>query len=142
MTAWMNLFTGHQPGLIGPLERKVLDALWARGDAASVRDLQPEFPAIAYTTLMTTLDRLHRKQVLDRVKRGRAFYYTPRQTRQEFESSRAAAALRRAIESDGTSLVPLMSFFVRAVGDHDREALDELEAMVRAKREEMKGRQP
>jgi BlaI family transcriptional regulator, penicillinase repressor len=142
MTAWMNVFASRQPELIGPLERKVLDALWTRGGSASVRDLQPEFPAIAYTTLMTTLDRLHRKRVLDRVKQGRAFYYTPRQTRQEFESTRAADALRRALENDGTSLVPLMSFFVRAVGEHGREALDELEALVRAKREEMKGRLP
>ncbi len=42
--------------LLGPLEWRVLDALWARGAAATVRELQPEFSDIAYTTLMTTLD--------------------------------------------------------------------------------------
>ena len=42
----------------GPLEIRVLDALWARQTPACVRDLQPQFPGVAYTTLMTTLDRL------------------------------------------------------------------------------------
>ena len=63
----------HEPARLGPLEWRVLEALWARTTIASVRDLQPEFPDIAYTTLMTTLDRLHRKGVLLREKNGRAF---------------------------------------------------------------------
>ena len=51
----------------------MLDALWALDRPATVRDLQPQFPASAYTTLMTTLDRLHRKGMLLREKEGRAF---------------------------------------------------------------------
>jgi predicted transcriptional regulator len=62
---------------------------------------------------MTTLDRLHRKGVLERVSEGRAFAYRPRVTRAE-------AAL---------------SFFVDQVGDLDVESLDELERLVRARRE-------
>jgi predicted transcriptional regulator len=121
-------------GRLGPLERRVLDALWARTDPASVRDLQPEFREIAYTTLMTTLDRLHRKGMLGRTKQGRAFFYQPRLTRPEYDSVRAADALKVALEGDGASLVPLLSFFVDAVGDRDQELLDELEALVRARR--------
>ena len=63
---------------LGPLERRVLEVLWGRDREARVRDLQPSFPEIAYTTLMTTLDRLHRKGVLYRVPEGRAFAYRPR----------------------------------------------------------------
>ena len=55
---------------LGPLEERVLDALWTRGCPCSVRDLHPLFPAVAYTTLMTTMDRLHRKGVLAREKHG------------------------------------------------------------------------
>ena len=44
---------------------------------------------MAYTTLMTTMDRLHRKGVLARTKHGRAFLYRPAVTRAEFESARA-----------------------------------------------------
>jgi predicted transcriptional regulator len=139
MTAWLNRF--KEPAAIaarlGPLEWRVLEALWARPNTACVRDLQPTFPDTAYTTLMTTLDRLHRKGVLGRTKQGRAFFYEPHLTRPEFESARAAAALQVAFESDASALSPLLSYFVRAVSDRDLELLDELEALVRARREEI-----
>src|SRR5262245_3764216 len=136
MTPWFLQSTDRAvvAGRLGPLERRVLEALWARSEPASVRDLQPEFGEIAYTTLMTTLDRLHRKSVLARTKQGRAFFYQPRLTRPEFDSVRAADALKAALEGDGATLVPLLSFFVDAVGDRDEELLDELAALVRARR--------
>jgi predicted transcriptional regulator len=121
----------------GPLEWRVLEALWHHGAEASVRDLQPKFSEIAYTTLMTTLDRLHRKGVLDRTKHGRAFRYSVRHTRAELESSLAAGALRAAIDGDQASLRPLMSLFVDAVGERDRDLLEELETLIRARRAEL-----
>ena len=139
---WFRRTEAHPAaGLFGPLERRVLDALWSRPSPASVRDLQTEFPDIAYTTLMTTLDRLHRKGVLDRTKRSRAFYYIPRLSRPEFESARAATALRVALsQDDQAALRPLLSFFVDAVGDRDRDLLDELESLVKARQAEFEGR--
>jgi predicted transcriptional regulator len=139
MTPWFKRFMSS-PSIadrFGPLEWRVLEALWDRDASASVRDLQPGFPETAYTTLMTTLDRLHRKGVLDRVKQGRAFYYQPRLTRPQFESARAADALKVVFEGEGSALRPLMSFFVEAVGDRDDELLDELESLVRARRSEI-----
>ena len=136
MTPWFtkSSYSAAVAGRLGPLERRVLEALWARSEPASVRDLQPEFREIAYTTLMTTLDRLHRKGVLDRTKQGRAFFYEPRMTRPEYDSVRAADALKVALEGDGAALGPLLSFFVEAVGDRDQELLDELEVLVRRAR--------
>jgi predicted transcriptional regulator len=125
------------PERLGPLERRVLDALWDREGPVSVRDLQPAFPETAYTTLMTTLDRLHRKGVLTRDKHGRAFFYRPALTRAEFESSRVTDALQVALAGNDAALGRLLSFFVNAVGDRDRELLDELEALVRARRAEI-----
>ncbi len=125
-------------GRLGPLEWRVLESLWRRDTAVSVRELTPAFPEIAYTTLMTTLDRLHRKGVLVRTKHGRAFFYRPRLTRPEFESARAATALRAALEGGGATLAPLLSCFVDAVGDRDRAMLDELAALVRARLAEIK----
>ncbi len=121
----------------GPLEWRVLEALWDYGTEASVRDLQPRFSEIAYTTLMTTLDRLHRKGVLDRTKDGRAFRYSPCHSRADLETSLAAGALRAALDGDQASLRPLMSFFVDAVGDRDHDLLDELESLIRARRAEL-----
>jgi predicted transcriptional regulator len=121
--------------LLGPLEWRVLQALWARDSEASVRDLTPVFPDIAYTTLMTTLDRLHRKGVLARDKQGRAFIYRPRLNRNEFESARAGDAVKAALQN-ADSLAPLASYLMDAVGDRDRELLDELESLIAARRAE------
>ena len=128
-------------GRLGPLEWRVLEALWSRSTLSSVRDLQPDFPEIAYTTLMTTLDRLHRKGILRREKSGRAFLYQPRLSRSEFESERAAAAVRTALEGDGKSVGLLLSFLVQAVSERDHELLDDLEALVRARRAEIENKQ-
>jgi predicted transcriptional regulator len=119
---------------LGPLETRVLQSLWSRGGPASVRDLQPDFPDIAYTTLMTTLDRLHRKTVLNRTKRGRAFLYEPQLCRADYESARAVDALRVALNARETALRPLMSFFVDAVSARDQHTLDELESLIRQRR--------
>ena len=144
MTPWLSRFRNPAvtAGRLGPLEWRVLEALWARTESASVRELQPEFSEIAYTTLMTTLDRLYRKGVLERTKQGRAFFYVPRLTRPQFESGRAADALRVALEGDSAELGPLLSFFVQAVSDRDYELLDELEALVRARRAEIDRKRP
>jgi predicted transcriptional regulator len=120
--------------LLGPLEWRVLDALWRRGAAGTVRDLQPEFSDIAYTTLMTTLDRLHRKRILTRTKDGRAFVYAPLHNRASFDSRRATQALLAAVERGGPSVTPVLSCFVDALGDHDEALLSELETLVRARR--------
>jgi predicted transcriptional regulator len=141
---FLSRFTGIRKHTdpFGPLEWRVLEALWGRTQPTSVRDLQASFPEAAYTTLMTTLDRLHRKGALTRTKIGRAFYYQPSMTRAEFDSARAADALRTALASDATTLGALMSFFVDAIGDRDRELLDDLEALVRSRRADLEHKRP
>ena len=124
----------------GPLESRVLDALWSRPAAACVRDLQPAFPGVAYTTLMTTLDRLFRKGVLSRDKSGRAFFYRPRVSRDELRSQQAGSAFAAMLPGDASAMRPILSQFVDAVGDRDRALLDELEEMVRARREQLEGK--
>jgi predicted transcriptional regulator len=116
----------------GTLELRVLEALWRRGGEVSVRDLQPGFPTAAYTTLMTTMDRLHRKGVLERRKIGRAFAYRPVSSRQELESELVTRALQPLLQGEGAQ--PILSFFVDEVGRRDDRLLDELERLVREKR--------
>lgn len=125
----------------GSLEVRVLDVLWQRGGPASVRDLQRDFPRTAYTTLMTTLDRLHRKGVLSRMKSGRAFLYEPRCSREELRLGLAEDALG-AILGPGVSGHPLLSFFLEAVSRRDEALLDELERLVREKKESVKQGRP
>src|SRR5437879_2584327 len=100
---------------LGPLERRVLEALWKHSEAACVRDLRTKyFSQVAYTTLMTTLDRLYRKGIIDRAKRGRAFFYVPRMKPAEVDSTLAAEALLHALDRNRLSLRPLLSFLVDA----------------------------
>lgn len=123
--------------MFGPLEVRVLEALWRR-QSSSVRDLQADFPDTAYTTLMTTLDRLHRKGVLDRVKDGRAFVYRPRFTPDELQSGLVEQVLDLLVGRDRRSMRPVLSCFVETVGERDAALLDELERLVREKRQEKK----
>jgi predicted transcriptional regulator len=144
MTSWLIRLLDGGPIAkpLGPLEARVLHSLWDRGTAASVRDLHPSFPDIAYTTLMTTLDRLYRKTVLSRTKRGRAFVYEPRLDRASYESARVVDALRVALNADDAALNPLLSCFVEAVSDRDKELLDQLESLIHARRAELDRHEP
>jgi predicted transcriptional regulator len=120
--------------VFGALELRVLHALWARPEPQSVRDLHPEFEGIAYTTLMTTLDRLHRKGVLEREKVGRAFLYRPRCSREALRSELADAALQAVFGDRARDLRPILSFFVETVSREDRESLAALERLVEERR--------
>jgi predicted transcriptional regulator len=126
--------------VFGPLEIRVLEALWSLDAPACVRDIQPQFPGVAYTTLMTTLDRLFRKGTLKREKSGRAFYYTPKGSQQQLISQLAGSTFATLLPGDAASVRPIMSMFVDTVGERDEALLDELEELVRARREELKGR--
>ncbi len=122
---------------LGPLEREVMELLW-RLDAMSVRDLHSRLGnRLAYTTLMTTLDRLHRKSLLERHKSGRAFVYAARVSREELEHGIAADVIDELLSRNAQSKAPLLSCFVDAVSACDRKLLDELDRMVRNKRRQL-----
>lgn len=127
----------------GPLELSVLEVLWELGAEASVRDLQPRFPGVAYTTLMTTLDRLYKKRVLDRRKSGRAYLYSPVSSREELEGGLASEALVAIVGSLSTadSIRPLLSSFLDVMSRRDELLLDELEELLRTRRQESEGRE-
>ena len=122
---------------LGPLELKVLEVLWGRKRAWTVRHVQPSFPQLAYTTLMTTLDRLYRKGVLRRFRLGRAFGYEPRCSRDELFGQMVSGQVTDLLAGCGDSTA-LLSTLVEAVRDADAELLDELEALVRAERARLK----
>ena len=122
---------------LGPLELKVLEVLWGRKRASTVRHVHSSFPQLAYTTLMTTLDRLYRKGVLRRFRLGRAFGYVPRCSRDELFGRMVSGRVTELLAVCGDSTA-LLSTLVEAVGHADAELLDELEALVRAERARLK----
>ena len=120
----------------GPLEVEVLEAIWQALRPTTVRELHASIPRCAYTTLMTTLDRLHKKGMLERIKVGRAFAYEPRFERREMEMRLAARSIEALLGKarDRGAVAPLLSCFVDAVSERDRLLLDDLEKMLQAKR--------
>jgi predicted transcriptional regulator len=122
---------------LGPLERQVLEETWRR-EEISVRDIFVSFnERVAYTTLMTTLDRLYKKGLLSRRKSGRAFLYSPRLTREEFEQGIAEDVIDGLLGRGAHGVEPVLACIVDAVSENDRELLDELDRLIREKRREL-----
>jgi BlaI family penicillinase repressor len=121
---------------LGPLEERMLEALWTRG-SATVRELVEDgCQDLAYTTVMTTLDRLFKKGLLARAEEGRAFRYTPQCSREELQREAAGHAFRQLLDTSPASSLPL-SFLVEILGERDRQLLDDLRKLVERKRREL-----
>ena len=122
---------------LGALEQQVLDVVWRRGNI-TVREVHSEIGGhIAYTTVMTTLDRLYRKGLLDRTKPARAFVYAARATRKEFEDSVASDLVSGLLANQWPAALPFLSNLVDAVGERDEALLGELERLVKMKRRQL-----
>jgi predicted transcriptional regulator len=125
---------------LGPLEERLLEMLWKRG-TATVRELVDESCSdLAYTTVMTTLDRLFKKNLLTREAEGRAFRYTPRFTREELHREVAGEAFRQLLDASPASSLPL-SYLVEILTKRDAQLLDDLRRLVENKRREIQARE-
>jgi predicted transcriptional regulator len=125
---------------LGPLEQRLLEALWARGSATVRELLEDGNDDLAYTTLMTTLDRLFKKKVLTRQAEGRAFRYAPRYTREELHREAAGDAFRRLLDASPGASMPL-SYLVEILTEHDAHLLDDLWQVVESKRRQLRHRE-
>jgi predicted transcriptional regulator len=126
-----------QPLALGTLELELMEILWTNGEC-SVRDVVPKLSRpLAYTTVMTTLDRLFKKGLLDRHKSDRAFFYSPSLSRQDWERRRAGSLVAGFLAGPNPSRELLLSCLLEAVGEHDAALLDELEKKIRTRRKEL-----
>jgi predicted transcriptional regulator len=85
----------------GDLEAVIMDRLWSWARPATVRDVLDDLLAsreIAYTTVMTVMDNLHRKGFLSREKDGRAWLYQPVMTRDEHAADMLYSMLGEAAD--------------------------------------------
>ena len=109
MTLKFSIFGSSSTPQLGPFEQQLLRELWSRG-SATVREMIADGSIHqAYTTVMTTMDRLYKKGLLDRVAEGRAFRYTPRLSSEELQRGRALDGIRQLLGSNDTSVsAPLL----------------------------------
>jgi predicted transcriptional regulator len=117
----------------GELEVVIMHRVWDHVGPVTVRDLLDELQqerVIAYTTVMTTMDNLHRKGWLARVKEGKAYRYTATASREEY----SARLMREALDGGGDTQAVLSHF----VAQMDGEESELLRDVVRRRT----GRQP
>jgi predicted transcriptional regulator len=113
----------------GELEAAIMAELWRRGEPATVRDVLGALSSsrnLAYTTVMTVMDNLHKKGQLAREMSGRAWLYRPVRTRAEH----AAALLQDVLAQSDDQQEVLMHF----VADLQPDAVAQLRTAVEAAR--------
>lgn len=110
----------QQRGL-GDLEAVVMDLIWNCEDPVTVRQIFGELSAdrqIAYTTVMSTMDNLFRKEWLSRERSGKAYLYRAVMSREE----RSARLMRMAFEAGGDTDA-VLAFFVEQMNAEESAQL-------------------
>jgi predicted transcriptional regulator len=125
---------------LGALESSVLEALSRAGEPLSVRDVQQRLEReveLAYTTVLTVLDRLHEKGLVRREKQRRAFFYEPVVTADQWRGQRAARLIA------GSDAPPSRAVLMAFLDNTERaapEVLNELSALLEERRRARKKR--
>lgn len=122
---------------LGTLERQMFTEVREHGEVSVKQIYKKENETIAYTTIMTTLDRLYKKGLFKRRKVGRAFLYSARYSEGEMERGVAGDVINDLLDANLGSVEPVLACIVDAVSDRDRQFLDELERLVNEKRREL-----
>ncbi|MET9486240.1 BlaI/MecI/CopY family transcriptional regulator [Nocardia sp. NPDC006630] len=105
----------------GDLEAVVIERIWDHGDKTTVREVFDGLATereIAYTTVMSTMDNLHRKGWLERERVGKAYHYWPTLSREEY----SARLMSEALGSGGRSDL-VLAHFVQQMSPEDSEGL-------------------
>jgi len=109
----------------GGLETAIMDVMWAANTPCTTREVRERMRygrPVAYTTVMTVMDILYRKGVLQRVKHGRAWQYRPVERREEHD----ARVMTEMLRSGGDEAVTMRHFLERVSDDE----LDRLRSAV------------
>ena len=119
---------------LGTLEQSVMDRLWSWSQPVAVREVLEDLQrdrTLAYTTVMTVMDNLHRKGVLAREKQGRAYVYRPAVTREQYTAVFMGNVLAGSANTTATLLHFLeqmppaeVASLRKALDEHQKNALD------------------
>lgn len=108
----------------GDLEAAVMDVVWDKNAAVTVRDVLQELVRdrpLAYTTVMTVMDNLHRKGMLRRSKNGRAWLYEATASPGEYTAQIMHEVLQSAHDQTAA-----MSHFLAAMTEKESQTLRSL----------------
>lgn len=120
--------------VLGHLEAAIMDIIWKKG-RVSVREVYDTLRLerrLAYTTVMTIMNRLADKGFLEKEKEGVAYFYTPVYTREEFNKS----VVRQVIDGLLDEYADFAySHFIQRIQEEDESRIEQLEQIIRAKQE-------
>ena len=120
---------------LGPLETRLLELLWARPRAATVRELQRACAGLAYTTVMTTLDRLYRKGILHRKKVKRAYVYNSALSLPDLEKQTARDLLSAFLQCRLASRELMAATLLEMLDEKEPALVDELLVQLEKRRD-------
>lgn len=118
---------------LGDLEAEIMELVWKK-ELATVQDILDDICStkkLAYTTVMTVMDRLAKKGLLKRKRDGRKYLYSPALSERELEVKLFDSLFSSLFKDWGK---PALAHFVETVSKEDIEALNELEKLIESKR--------
>lgn len=115
---------------LGELERAVMEVLWGSSEPLVVRDVTRALAErdLAYTTVMTVLDRLTKKGFVQRHLEGRAWHYRPTESRESYVAQLMLEALSLTGDRDAA-----LTHFARSVSSPEAQVLSQALAEKRRK---------
>jgi predicted transcriptional regulator len=123
---------------LGPLEASIIEIVWGSDNPLTVRDVYEKLKRrkkIAYTTVMTTMNRLYEKGLLDRrVEKGRGgvlYVYWPKFEKHSFKKSAVQEVLNSLVENFGEIVA---SYMVERISSEEKEFKDLKEKLEKALR--------
>lgn len=128
--AGMTTAAARASRLLGPLEARIMQRAWsgAMSDRFTVRDMQQKMPALAYTTVMTTLSRLAAKELLEVVEgeASRAYVYRIRMTPEKFLAASSRNEVERFVDRFGDAALVAFAARLDKLSPARRERLRKL----------------
>lgn len=114
----------------GPLESKIMDILWCQEDM-TIKEVQAvlekEKPT-NFNTVMTVMNRLVEKEILQKKLIGRSSYYKPVQSREDFINTQSKEMTHELMDEFGSVVV---SHMLDALEDVDAELVKKLELKIK-----------
>jgi len=134
----ISTFNPHKKGLgqvLGDLEKSVMDVLWEKGEATGrqvFEEIGKRRP-LAFTTILTVMDRLLKKGLIKRIKKGRLFVYAPSMSKEDFVARVSREVLQGIFSISASSAA---SSFVDILYKTNPEEIERLSRLIEEKRKE------
>ncbi len=129
-------FRPHKTGrgrVLGDLEKSVMDVLWEKGEVTGreVFEETGQERALAFTTILTVMDRLLKKGLIKRMKRGRLYVYRASMSRDEFVRQVSQEVLQGILDISASSAA---TSFVDILYKTSPEEIERLSKLIEEKK--------